>query len=91
MRFWEITPAQWDRFVAVNATAPLMLVRAVVPHMRRAGRGRIVTVTTSLGTMLRGGYMLYRARKAAAEAAMRGSSDEVVHVPRFVGTRSRSL
>jgi len=69
LRFWEITPAQWERFVAVNATAPLMLARAVVPHMLRAGRGRIVTVTTSLGTMLRRGYMLYGASKAAAEAA----------------------
>ena len=69
LRFWDITPAQWNRFVAVNATAPLMLARAVVPHMLRARRGRIITVTTSLGTMLREGYMLYGASKAAAEAA----------------------
>jgi NAD(P)-dependent dehydrogenase (short-subunit alcohol dehydrogenase family) len=69
LRFWEITPEQWGRFVAVNATAPLLMARAVVPHMLRAGRGRIVTVTTSLGTMVRGGYVLYGASKAAAEAA----------------------
>jgi NAD(P)-dependent dehydrogenase (short-subunit alcohol dehydrogenase family) len=69
LRFWEITPEQWGRFVAVNATAPLMMARAVVPHMMRARRGRIVTVTTSLGTMLREGYVLYGASKAAAEAA----------------------
>jgi NAD(P)-dependent dehydrogenase (short-subunit alcohol dehydrogenase family) len=69
LRFWEVTPAQWHQFVAVNATAPLLLARAVVPHMLRAGRGRIVTVTTSLGTMLRQGYVLYGASKAAAEAA----------------------
>ena len=69
LRFWEITPEQWGRFVAVNATAPLMMARAVVPHMLRARRGRIVTVTTSLGTMLREGYVLYGASKAAAEAA----------------------
>jgi NAD(P)-dependent dehydrogenase (short-subunit alcohol dehydrogenase family) len=69
LRFWEITPEQWSRFVAVNATAPLMMARAVVPHMTRAKRGRIVTVTTSLGTMLREGYVLYGASKAAAEAA----------------------
>jgi NAD(P)-dependent dehydrogenase (short-subunit alcohol dehydrogenase family) len=69
LRFWEITPEQWGRFVAVNATAPLMMARTVVPHMMRANRGRIVTVTTSLGTMLREGYVLYGASKAAAEAA----------------------
>jgi NAD(P)-dependent dehydrogenase (short-subunit alcohol dehydrogenase family) len=69
IRFWEITPEQWARFVAVNATAPLMMARAVAPPMMRAGRGRIITVTTSLGTMLREGYTLYGASKAAAEAA----------------------
>ena len=69
IRFWEITPEQWARFVAVNATAPLMMARAVAPHMIRARRGRIVTVTTSLGTMLREGYTLYGTSKAAAEAA----------------------
>ena len=69
IRFWEITPEQWGRFVAVNATAPLMMARAAVPHMIRARRGRIVTVTTSLGTMLREGYVLYGSSKAAAEAA----------------------
>jgi NAD(P)-dependent dehydrogenase (short-subunit alcohol dehydrogenase family) len=69
IRFWEITWEQWGRFLAVNATAPLMMARAVVPHMLQTGRGRIVTVTTSLGTMLREGYVLYGASKAAAEAA----------------------
>ncbi|HVH76686.1 MAG TPA: SDR family oxidoreductase [Stellaceae bacterium] len=69
LRFWEVTPEQWGRFLAVNATAPLLMARAVVPHMLRQKRGRIVTVTTSLGTMLRRGYVLYGASKAAAEAA----------------------
>jgi NAD(P)-dependent dehydrogenase (short-subunit alcohol dehydrogenase family) len=69
LRFWEITPEQWQRFLAVNATAPLMMARAVAPHMLEAKRGRIVTVTTSLGTMVRQGYTLYGASKAAAEAA----------------------
>jgi NAD(P)-dependent dehydrogenase (short-subunit alcohol dehydrogenase family) len=69
IRFWDVTPEQWERFVAVNATAPIMLARAVVPHMLAAKRGRIVTVTTSLGTMLREGYLLYGSSKAAAESA----------------------
>jgi NAD(P)-dependent dehydrogenase (short-subunit alcohol dehydrogenase family) len=70
IRFWEATPAHWSQFVAVNATAPIMLARAVVPHMIKAGRGRVITVTTSLGTMVREGYLLYGASKAAAEAGM---------------------
>jgi NAD(P)-dependent dehydrogenase (short-subunit alcohol dehydrogenase family) len=70
IRFWEITPEQWQRFLAVNATAPIMMARAVVPQMLSAGKGRIITVTTSLGTMVREGYLLYGASKAAAESAM---------------------
>jgi len=77
LRFWEITPEQWNRFVAVNATAPIMLARAVVPHMLRAKRGRIVTVTTSLGTMVREGYLLYGASKAAAESATAVMSEDL--------------
>jgi NAD(P)-dependent dehydrogenase (short-subunit alcohol dehydrogenase family) len=69
IRFWEVTPEQWSRFLTVNATAPIMMARAVAPHMLRAKRGRIVTVTTSLGTMVRAGYLLYGSSKAAAESA----------------------
>ena len=49
LKFWEITPDQWRRFVAVHTTAPLALPNAVVPEMMRRGWGRIVNVTTSLG------------------------------------------
>ena len=70
LRLWEITPEQWQRFLAVNATGPILMARAVVPHMLAAGSGRVITVTTSLGTMVREGYLMYGASKAAAEAAM---------------------
>jgi NAD(P)-dependent dehydrogenase (short-subunit alcohol dehydrogenase family) len=70
LRFWETTPEQWSRFLAVNATAPINMARAVLPYMLAAKQGRIVTVTTSLGTMVREGYLLYGSSKAAAESAM---------------------
>src|SRR6476659_8007212 len=70
IRFWETTPEQWGRFIAVNAAAPINMARAVLPHMLTAKHGRIVTVTTSLGTMVREGYLLYGSSKAAAESAM---------------------
>ena len=37
LKFWEITPDQWHRFVAVHTTAPLALTNAVVPEMMRQG------------------------------------------------------
>jgi len=54
-----------------------MMARAVLPHMLAAKAGRIITVTTSLGTMVREGYLLYGASKAAAEAAMAGLSADL--------------
>jgi NAD(P)-dependent dehydrogenase (short-subunit alcohol dehydrogenase family) len=68
IRFWEITADDWRRFIAVHTTAPLLLAQAVIPEMMRAGWGRIVTVTTSLGTMIRSGSPTYGPSKAALEA-----------------------
>jgi NAD(P)-dependent dehydrogenase (short-subunit alcohol dehydrogenase family) len=70
IRFWEVAPEQWNRFLTVNATAPILMSRAVLPHMLKANSGRIITVTTSLGTMVRAGHLLYGSSKAAAESAM---------------------
>jgi NAD(P)-dependent dehydrogenase (short-subunit alcohol dehydrogenase family) len=68
LKSWEVTPDQWRRFVAVHTTAPLALANAVVPEMMRQGWGRIVNVTTSLGTMLNAGSPTYGPSKAALEA-----------------------
>jgi NAD(P)-dependent dehydrogenase (short-subunit alcohol dehydrogenase family) len=77
IRFWEATPEQWNRFLTVNATAPILMSRAVLPHMLKANSGQIITVTTSLGTMVREGYLLYGSSKAAAEAAMASLSADL--------------
>jgi NAD(P)-dependent dehydrogenase (short-subunit alcohol dehydrogenase family) len=68
LKFWEITPDQWRRFVAVHTTAPLALANSVVHEMMRQGWGRIVNVTTSLGTMLNAGSPTCGPSKAALEA-----------------------
>jgi NAD(P)-dependent dehydrogenase (short-subunit alcohol dehydrogenase family) len=70
VRFWDTTPDEWNRFVAINAGAVINMARAVLPAMLTAKSGRIITVTTSLGTMVREGYLLYGSSKASAEAAM---------------------
>ncbi|MDO8877639.1 MAG: SDR family oxidoreductase [Pseudolabrys sp.] len=62
----ELTPEIWDRFYMVNVRGPMMLTRAAVPHMRKAGWGRIVNNTTSYKTMLR--VLPYGAMKSALES-----------------------
>ena len=68
IKFWEVTPEQWKLFVAVHNNAPMALSRAVVHDMMGQKWGRIVNVTTSLGTMIRDGSPAYGPSKAALEA-----------------------
>ena len=56
--------------MALNGAAPINMVRAVLPHMLAAKRGRIISVTSGLGTMARAGHLLYRSPKATVESAM---------------------
>ena len=68
IKFWEVTPEQWKLFVAVHNNAPMALSRALVHDMMQQQWGRIVNVTTSLGTMIRDGSPTYGPSKAALEA-----------------------
>lgn len=68
LRFWEVQKEQWELYFAINSTASFLLSRQVAPHMVAQRWGRIVNVTTSLGSMLRRGYTPYGPSKAAAEA-----------------------
>ena len=68
IKFWEVTPEQWKLFVAVHTNAPMALSRALIHDMMRQKWGRIVNVTTSLGTMIRDGSPTYGPSKAALEA-----------------------
>jgi NAD(P)-dependent dehydrogenase (short-subunit alcohol dehydrogenase family) len=45
----ELPVADWQRVIAVNLTAPFLLSRAVFPHMRAAGGGTIVNVSSVAG------------------------------------------
>ena len=59
IKFWEVTPELWKLFVAVHTNAPMALSRALVHDMMRQKWGRIVNITTSLGTMIREGSPTY--------------------------------
>ena len=72
----EITPEMWQRFVATNFSGAWYLTRAVIGPMRRQRWGRIITVTTSFFTMLRGGFHPYGPAKAGLEAMAAGHAEE---------------
>ena len=61
----EVDDATWDRVLAVNTTAPMRLVRAVLPGMLERGRGAIVNVTSEAGLRGSAAGLAYTASKAA--------------------------
>ena len=69
VRFWTADPDRWQLVMDVNVRGPFLMARAVVPHLIAAKRGRIVNITTSFNTMIRGANMPYGQSKAALEAA----------------------
>jgi NAD(P)-dependent dehydrogenase (short-subunit alcohol dehydrogenase family) len=72
----EITPAVWQRFVAVNFSGAWNMTRACIGHLLAQRWGRIIDVTTSFFTMLRGGFHPYGPCKAALEAMAAGHASE---------------
>ena len=72
----EIDPEMWDRFVAVNLSGAWYMTRAAAGGMLAQGWGRIVNVTTSFFTMLRGRFHPYGPAKAGLEAMSAGHAAE---------------
>src|SRR5688572_3691174 len=72
----ETTPAMWQTFVSVNFTGQWNMTRAAIPHLRAQQWGRIIDVTTSFFTMLRGGFQPYGPCKAGVEAMASAHAQE---------------
>jgi NAD(P)-dependent dehydrogenase (short-subunit alcohol dehydrogenase family) len=68
LRFWNVELDQWTRFFELNTHVTFRMCRMVAPLMMEQKWGRIVNITTSLGSMLRAGFGPYGASKAAAES-----------------------
>ncbi|HTT41185.1 MAG TPA: SDR family oxidoreductase [Burkholderiales bacterium] len=72
----EITPQMWQRFAAVNFSGAWNMTRAAIDHLLAQRWGRIVNITTSFFTMLRGGFHPYGPCKAGLEAMSAGHAKE---------------
>ena len=47
----DITEDEWDRIMAVNLKSVFFMSQAVIPHMKEAGGGRIVNMSSLAGRM----------------------------------------
>ncbi len=65
--------------LAVNTVAPLRVTHAFLPHLKRSARGRIVTLSSWMGSMShnKSDRIAYRASKAAVNKVMQGLAAEL--------------
>ena len=68
-KFYEVPAERWQRTIDTNVNGTFLMSQAVAPRLIAGGWGRIVNVTTSLGTMTMGGMAPYGPSKGAIEAA----------------------
>ncbi|MFC9896301.1 SDR family oxidoreductase [Nocardia sp. NPDC127579] len=73
----ELTAAQWDRCLSVNATGTMNVTRQAALAMSANGGGAIVVVTSNAASTPRAGMAAYGASKAAAAAFARSLGLEV--------------
>ena len=76
--FWQADPDKWQRLMDVNVRGAFLMSRAAAPHLLEQKWGRIVNVTTSMNTMIRGGNMPYGQSKASLEAASAAWADDFI-------------
>ncbi|MSQ54550.1 MAG: SDR family oxidoreductase [Betaproteobacteria bacterium] len=75
--FEDIPEDEWDAVMTVNVKGVWQMCRAVAPHMRARGYGRIVNISSNVVFMGKGQFLHYVASKGAVWAMTGALSREV--------------
>ncbi len=67
----DLATSAWEEILRVNLTAPMWLCRAALPHMRAAGHGAIVNISSRQGERASRGLAAYIASKGGLNALTR--------------------
>jgi len=73
---WKLSPEDWDAVLATNLDSAFYLSRAVIPHIRAAGGGAIVLVSSINGERGKFGLSAYAASKAGLNALAKSLARE---------------
>jgi NAD(P)-dependent dehydrogenase (short-subunit alcohol dehydrogenase family) len=73
----ELTDDLIDHQLATNLIGPIQILRAVVPHLRAQGGGRIVQLSTYGGLATNAGASLYHASKWGVEGFMEANAKDL--------------
>lgn len=74
---WEQTDEQWQKNIAINLTGVFNFCRAVIPHMRSRGYGRIVNIASIAGKEGNPRMAPYSATKAGVIGLTKSLGKEV--------------
>ena len=74
---WEYSVADWHRVMAVDLTGVFLCCRAIVPHMRERGTGRIVNIASIAGKEGNANNGPYSAAKAGVIALTKSLGKEL--------------
>lgn len=91
VKFTDITPAQWDRMLAVNLSGTFHCLQAAVPDMLAAEWGRIVTISSSSAQSGAPNMAHYSASKGGVIALTKALAVELARQGITVNTVSPSL
>jgi NAD(P)-dependent dehydrogenase (short-subunit alcohol dehydrogenase family) len=73
----EATDEQVQRQISTNLIGPIQLARAVLPHLRAQGRGRIIQISSVGGQCTSPGLAVYHATKWGVEGFFEALAAEV--------------
>jgi NAD(P)-dependent dehydrogenase (short-subunit alcohol dehydrogenase family) len=73
----ELSDSQIDQMIATNLLGSIQLIRAVLPHLRHQGGGRVIQISTYGGQVAFAGNSLYHATKWGIEGYVESVAQEV--------------
>ena len=75
--FTEIDPKEWDQVMAVNVKGPWLCARAVFPHMKQQGKGKIVNLSSEVFFTGSHGFIHYVSSKGGVIGLTRALAIEL--------------
>ncbi len=74
---WKQDKSSWDEIISINLTAPMLVSKAAIPHMKKKGEGNIIYTSSIVAHRPLPGTGAYAASKAGIEGLTRVQAIEL--------------